>query len=394
MGNEIIEKTLDSFISSKKIGKNNVQNNVSVKILLDEYSLEKSEITLDYLPEDVNIRAEKYFLKNELGLFTLRSYSCEEIQRKIKFRILSFEHEEIPINKHIYRSNYLPKLLYAVNSIDINNFEIKKITIKRNSKDYYYYEIKSEISLSDNELRLIFYILSFMTASLFFKVYEKQKSGKVKIINMYSRRRTLVIFDSGDFMYPLNFKNLYDMITNNDQEETFYNVVFLYSKFTTADDKINQFLNGCNLLEFLIESYIFKYKNDFKSFCGSKGNYSNKLYFVVEQLFTLNEIKYFKSMFADYPSCIEDLNSDTNKDNNKNVFYFVKLRNNLVHNGKSFEEEDLPSLLNSIYVINETLRMIISKFDKIVPKNRVTKGIKAKNMKEIIRNHKKFFNSN
>ncbi|MBI9031220.1 hypothetical protein JEZ13_04310 [bacterium] len=394
MVNDIIEETLESFISSKKIGKDNVQNNVSVKILLDEYSLEKSEIILDYLPEDVNIRAEKYFLKNELGLFTLRSCSTEEIQRKIKFKVLSFEYEECQIDKYVYRSSYLPDLLYAVNSIDINNLEIKKITIKRNSKDYYYYEIKSEISLSDNELRLIFYILSFMTASLFFKVYEKQKSGKVKIINMYSRRRRLLIYASGDLMYKLDFQQIYDILSNKDLEVTFYDVAFLYSRFTTADDKINQFLNGCNLLEFLLESYISKNKSAFKSCCSGKATYSNKLYFVAENLFTSNELDYFRSMFADYPSCFEDLDVSMNKDNYKNSFFLFKLRNNFVHNGKSFEIEDWPDLSNTIFVINEILRILISKFDKITPKYKETTGIKAKDMKEIIKNREKIFNSN
>ena len=179
-----------------------------------------------------------------------------------------------------------------------------------------------------------------MTASFFFQVYEKQRSGHVRIMNKYSRQKRLVIYCSGDLMYQLDFNQMYDMITNNDLNETFCNITFLYCRFTTAEDKINQFLNGCNLLEFLIESYISNPNHDFESCWDGQGSYSIKLYSVVNHLFSSNELKYFESMFVDYPNSFEDSNSKT-KSNKKNItFFFVKLRNNLVHNGKSFEIED------------------------------------------------------
>jgi len=393
MENEIIKKTIDSFISTNEIENYQNQNNVSVKILLDEYSLEKSEMIIERLPQDVNIRAEKYFLKNELGLFTLRSYFSEEIQRKIKFRVLSFEYDENPIDKYIYRSSYVENLQSAVTLIKNNDYEIKKKLIIRDSKIYHFYEIVSDRCLSEKELRLIFYILSFMTASLFGYIYKKKKSENVIIVNKYSKCNNLSIYGSG-LMFSLDFIQIYDIITNNDLNETFCNITFLYCRFTTAEDKINQFLNGCNLLEFLIESYIFNPSHDFESCWDRQGSYSIKLYSVVNHLFSSDELKYFESMFVDYPNSIEDSNYK-NKSNKKNItFFFVQLRNNLVHNGKSFEIEDWPDLSNSLFVINEILRILISKFDKITPKYKETTGIKAKDMKDIIKNRKKIFNSN
>lgn len=399
MENKIIDRTIDSYISSHGIKNDQNQHNTTAEISFDKYNLKDSEVMIKELPQGMDDNAKKYYLRNELGYFTLTGYNVKGPPEILIFKVLSFEYMETPIDHYIYQSNYVNNKLFSVKTININNCQIQRCTTDINTKKYYFYEILSDTRLTDDDVRLMFYILSVVTTTLFYQVYEKNKSGMVTLQHRAFKKSTLAYIYSVDSMFPLDFKDMYESIANNNFKETFCNIAFLYYLFTTAENKINQFLNGCNLLEYLISSYITNNKKDFqkKLFCNKsdsnakkdprcKANYSNKLYYVAEHLFSSPEKKYFESMFVDYPTCIEDLNCNINKDSNKNAFFFFRLRNNFVHNGKSFEIGNWPDLLNSIFVINEILRILISKLDKIIPKYRKTTGIKAKDMKDIIKN--------
>jgi len=390
---DLIEKQeVDGFLSTHP--SDDKQIKVQGYILFDKFNIENSNINFANLPRDVDLMKRNYYYQSGKYLFNLSRISFEIFSREITFQVDRLEYQdENEKQLYHYHSSYVTSLLYEEEEIILPDFKIYKRMIKRNQKNYFYYEVESVHQLSDDVVNNIFYILSFKTASLFFCICSTETNGKVTFVRKYSRNRHLTIFGSGNLMYPIDFEATYNLINSMSNKDFFKNIIFLYSKFCTINDKINQFLNGSNLIEYLATCYIEKHKSEYSNLINGKGSFSQRLYFVLDSILESNEKNYLISLFSSYPQTISQLNTSNNQQQN-NAFFFVRLRNNLVHNGKLIEEKDeYTNLLDNIFVINELLRMLISYLDKIEKVEKTINGIQVNSMKQIIENRKQILGS-
>ena len=361
-------------------------------ILFDKFDIQSSYLTFTNLPNEIDIMKRNFSFQSGKYTFRLNRISVEIFSREITFQIdfLQYQGENKKQLYH-YHSSFVSNLLYEKEEIILQDFKIYKRMIKRNQKKYFYFEIESAQQLSEDDVNNIFYILSFKTASLFFCICSVTKDGKATFRRKYSCNKNLTIFGSGNLMYPIDFKNTYRLVSSISNKDFFKNIVFIYSKFCTINDRINQFLNGSNLLEYLATCYIKKYKTEYSQLVNGNGSFSQRLYFILDSVLDTNEKDYLNLLFTCYPQTISQFDN-SNQQLQSNAFYFVRLRNNLVHNGKLFEEKDeYRNLLDNIFVINELLRMLISHIDKIEKVEKTINGIQANSMEQTIQNRKQLF---
>lgn len=393
MNLESIEKQeIEGFLSTEDANSEEIL--VNGYIFFDRYNIEGSYITFSQLPATNDFIKRKFNFKSGKYLFKLNRVSYksivnnETIECELSLQIDSLTFKDVNRTSYTYHSSYVSNLLYEENQISLLNIEIYKKIVNREDKKFYYYEIESNNALNDETVNNIFYILSFMTASLFFRICSIDKTGKVKYIRKYSNNKSLTIFGSGNLMYPIDFALTYKLVDSMVNKDFFRNIVFIYSKFTTIKDRTNQFLNGSNLLEYLATCYITNHKKEYSKLIKGQGSFSERLFFVLDSVLKNDEKGYLNLLFSGYPKNIFQLNN-SKKVKQSNAFFFVRLRNNLVHNGKLVEDKnEFTNLLDNIFVINELLRMLISHLDKIEKVEKTIYGIQVNSMKQSIKDRK------
>jgi len=276
----------------------------------------------------------------------------------------------------IYSSGAIKDATYYLDTKKIGLLEIfsNSIPIKSREKGIKdYFSILSTKEINKNDLEIYFLIISVYCGSKFFLREILYPNNRIELTRRNHSSNSLIIFGSGQLFYPLHLERLSEL-KNLIDEEFFTSILLQYSSFNTFKElKSFQLISGVNLLDYFIE-LAEKKRGKFT------GKYSSqKTFQLLEELFS-NDSKnyeYLKSMFIKYPENINDFNN--------RVFAFRELRNKFVHRGSLLFERNLEEVREALFVLNEILRMIISRLDYFENQQlRIDKTIDSRPMRKSI----------
>lgn len=326
--------------------------NVKVQLIFNRYNPIETKIFADDIDlSNVNKYNHDFVFRESDGTMYMVNLSLSTI---------FFQNAECYVDKiitkainkassFIYTSGNVTGLLYF-RDIKSDKLEIIQYRVPQevSEEDRYYYEIKSNSPLDEEEIDLLFLMLSTITASKFFCISSLLSDGQLTFYARWAHQRRILIYGSGRLLYPIEMKELME-IGKNVPPDYLRDVLLLYTDFCTTKGLFEQLIKGCNLIDYIIENYHASRGNQ------SLGKNKTEQLFKLLQVITVNNVplqNYIKQLFIDYPMDIDQLKGKK--------FEFLERRDSHIHRGVYLSgREQMLNLLQNIFVINELLRIII-----------------------------------